>query len=223
MTHLTLLANKYKSDKGTQFGAAHSFTEIYDTYFNSISHLTLNVLEIGVLDGSSLNMWYDYFPNSYIYGVDINDKSLYENDRISCGILDQSNESHLIHFNENFNIEFDIIIDDGSHHMLDQQLTFGYLFPLLKSGGLYIIEDLHTSTCRPGTILYNRPIEIYADRSNTTLHYLKNKPLNSVYLDRDRNDYIQNNVATINIHDVANNNVTDVYNRTSITSVITKK
>src|SRR5882757_9979464 len=39
----------------------------------------------------------------------------------------------------------DIIIDDGSHvneHMID---TFKILFPLLKDGGVYVVEDTQTS------------------------------------------------------------------------------
>ena len=40
-------------------------------------------------------------------------------------------------------ISFDIIIDDGSHYSPHQQKTLGYLFPKLKAGGLFIIEDLH--------------------------------------------------------------------------------
>ena len=41
--------------------------------------------------------------------------------------------------------DFDIIIDDGSHKMNHQQISFDVLFPHLKSGGIYVIEDLHTS------------------------------------------------------------------------------
>jgi len=38
---------------------------------------------------------------------------------------------------------FDIIIEDASHASHHQQIALGVLFPHLRSGGLYIIEDLH--------------------------------------------------------------------------------
>ena len=40
---------------------------------------------------------------------------------------------------------FDLIVDDGSHKNRDQLLTMAYLIPLVKPGGVYIIEDIHTS------------------------------------------------------------------------------
>jgi hypothetical protein len=125
---LTILANKYGSDKGTVYGDKHNFTEIYEKYFKPFKNKTINILEIGVNDGSSLNMWYEYFPNAKIYGLDIDNKSIYSNDRVECGIIDQSKKEHLEEYVKNTDLSFDIIIDDGSHHMSDQQLTFGFLF-----------------------------------------------------------------------------------------------
>ena len=39
----------------------------------------------------------------------------------------------------------DIVLDDGSHIGRHQQASFECLFPLLAEGGLYVIEDLHSS------------------------------------------------------------------------------
>ena len=222
MKELTILANKYKSDKGTEQGSSHGFTEIYDYYFIKLKDSCINLLEIGIQDGSSLKMWYEYFPKATIYGLDINNKKDLENDRISCAVIDQSNRQQLEEFSTDKDIKFDIIIDDGSHHMLDQQLTFGFLFPLLKSDGIYIIEDLHTSLCDNNTMVYERPIEIYSDKSNTTLHYLTNKPFRSVYLTEQQNEYIQKNIMDVLISDRENPLVPADYKHRSITSIITK-
>ena len=224
MKPLTLLANKYGSDKGTVIGHRHGFTEIYDTYLNNHKDKIFNMIEIGVNDGSSLKMWYEYFPYAKIYGLDIDDKKQYNNDRVICDIVDQSNTNSLKNFtNHIFEHQFDLIIDDGSHHMLDQQITLGYFFPLLKSSGIYIIEDLHTSLCENGIDLYGRRVEIYPDRSNTTLFFLKNKPYNSVYLNKEQNNYIQNNIKDILIFETENSNVSNDYKNKSITSIILKK
>ena len=222
MKELTVLANKYGSDKGTIQGSCHGFSDIYDDYLYNQRNNIGEVLEIGINDGSSLKMWYDYFPNATIYGLDIDDKSQYDNERVGCGILDQSNEEHLRQFSETINLQFDFIIDDGSHHMRDQQITFAYLFKLLRPGGIYVIEDLHTSLCDNGTNIYGRPIEIYTNNSNTTLKFLQTKPYNSVYLSTEQNGYIQSTISNVVVHERPNEKVPMDYKQTSITSLIWK-
>ena len=37
---------------------------------------------------------------------------------------------------------FDLIIDDGSHRFLDQQATLHVLWPRVRPGGFYIVEDV---------------------------------------------------------------------------------
>ena len=46
------------------------------------------------------------------------------------------------HIDKIKNIEFDFILDDGSHIMQNQYNTFINYFKFLKNGGLYIIEDI---------------------------------------------------------------------------------
>jgi len=223
MKILTHIANKYLSDKGTTTGHRHGFTEIYDSYFSFYRNKNINLLEIGINDGASLNTWYEYFPYAKIYGLDIDNKSKFNNDKIYCYQLDQSKEKDLNKFVTQYkNIYFDIVIDDGSHHVEDQQLTLGYLFPVVQYGGLYIIEDLHTSLCDIGTKLYNRIIDIKTDRSNTTLNFLKNKPYNSIYLNYEQNLFLQNHIKNIEIYEYDNLSTGQQYKNKSITSIIRK-
>jgi autotransporter strand-loop-strand O-heptosyltransferase len=219
MSELTILANKYGSDKGTVHGDKHNFTETYEKYFKSFKDKKINILEIGVNDGSSLKMWYDYFPNATIYGIDIDDKSQFNNERINCVVVDQSKKENLEKFSKNIDLTFDIIIDDGSHHISDQQLTFGFLFPLLKDNGIFIIEDLHTSLCEPNKMLYGRPMENNEDKTNTTLYYLQNNPHDSQYLTQDQNNYIKENIKSVKIYEHENGHEW----KKSITSIIMKK
>lgn len=219
MKELTLLANKYKSDKGTEHGAKHSFSEFYDDHLNHLRENKLNLLEIGVDNGFSLKMWEEYFKNSNILGLDVDDKSYLNTDRIFCKKLDQSNQQDLDNFVLNCSTKFDIIIDDGSHHMLDQQITFGSLFPLLNSGGIFIIEDLHTSLLNNGLYMYGKPIEISYTRDNTTLYFLQNIIKGSKYLTKEKNDYLYNNIKDIKIHQIPNNHS---FGTVSITSIVFK-
>ena len=149
---LTLLATKYRSDKGVTHFPFHGYTLYYSKLFEAFRNKEINMLEIGLarrgqrgsanMSCPSLNMWVDYFPKANIFGLDIDDFTSVKLDRarIYCG--DQGNPADLLKPVEACS-EFDIIIDDGSHASYHQQITLKTLFPYLKKGGLYIIEDLH--------------------------------------------------------------------------------
>lgn len=141
------LATQYKTDKSSQH---HSYTKIYDFYFRNIRLKPLKFLEIGIFCGSSVMMWENYLENSELHFIDITYENLVYNPiRSHLHLVDQSNASSLMRFIEEVGGNFDVILDDGGHTM-DQQITsFKTLFPFVKSGGVYIIEDLHTSYWGP--------------------------------------------------------------------------
>lgn len=124
------------------------FLPIYDFHFEKFhnpSYKQLNLLEIGISNGGSLYTWQEYFPNANITGIDINRKcKQFEGENINIFIGDQSDVAFLNSINEKTG-PYDIIVDDGGHMMSQQITSFKTLFPLLKDGGFYVIEDLHTS------------------------------------------------------------------------------
>ena len=94
---LDSLAVKYRTDKSSN---RHGYAEIYDSFFSSIQNDHLKILEIGVHKQRSLKMWNEYFKNSLIIGVDINNLSLdvqgYSNiENVNIEQADQSNKYHL--------------------------------------------------------------------------------------------------------------------------------
>ena len=106
----------------------------------------LRVLEIGVWRGGSLGMWREYFgPDAVLYGVDIDPQSAaYDGQDGNVRIGSQADCGFMRSVvNEMGGI--DIVIDDGSHESEDVVSTLKCLWPLLSDGGLYFIEDLHTS------------------------------------------------------------------------------
>jgi hypothetical protein len=139
--NLDELAIKYQTDKSSK---GHYYTRWYEKYFKEISNKELKILEIGVLNGSSIKMWEEYFQNSKIYGLDINDLKSYNTDRINILQGDQSDKSFLEQLSKQHG-PFDIVIDDGSHRSSDMRASFNALFPLVKNDGYYIIEDLCTN------------------------------------------------------------------------------
>lgn len=126
-----------KSSKG------HNYCQYYDMFFSNMREWPNNLLEIGIDKGDSIKMWQEYFPITAIHGIDIRGDYEYLYDgRTLTHIVDQSNKGELILFAEQYPNYFNIVIDDGSHQSADMVLTFETLFPYLRSGGYYIIEDL---------------------------------------------------------------------------------
>ena len=127
---------------------AHYF-EVYDRHFARFRGTPVQLLEIGVDQGGSLQMWKHYFgPLASITGVDINPacKAL-EEEQIQILIGDQADPKFLASLAAAMP-RIDILIDDGGHTMRQQVLTFEILFPCVQPDGLYVCEDLHTSYWR---------------------------------------------------------------------------
>lgn len=128
---------------------SHDYAAAYSHYFRNIRDCPIKLLEIGVLFGGSLLMWENYFKNAEIHGVDVTlDYVKYDLKRAICHIADQSKPEDLLRVVNDCGGSFDIIVDDGGHLMDQQIISFVTLFPYLNSGGIYIVEDLHTSYWR---------------------------------------------------------------------------
>jgi hypothetical protein len=141
------LGVKYGTDKSDVIHSYNgiSYLDIYDKHFFNIRNEVEVVVEIGVLNGKSLLMWQEYFPNAIIYGIDIDPRCKeYENDRIKILIGDQNDKKFLNYVKDTIG-EYDILIDDGSHINTHQILTFNVLYDSLSRGGYYVIEDLRMS------------------------------------------------------------------------------
>lgn len=136
--NLLEIFNKHGTDKG----AHHQYAEFYERYLLPIKNEPLKLLEIGIHNGSSLYAWYEYLPNAEIIGLDIDDKSHLNNDRIKTFKGHQGLRGWLKRFTDKFGKNFDFIIDDGSHFNKDMLVSLGYLYNHLKNGGVYFVEDL---------------------------------------------------------------------------------
>jgi hypothetical protein len=139
---LDALGIQYGTDKSSLH---HGYLDIYEKLFKLSRNEPIKLLEIGVLDGGSLKTWEAYFPHATIVGADINPAvRQYQTKRIEIAILDQSNLQNLVDIGIRSG-PFDIIIEDGSHLWEHQTTTLKTLFPFLKPGGLYVVEDLQTN------------------------------------------------------------------------------
>lgn len=149
--NLNDLANKYKTDKGTLSSydksfVGHGYSKHYEFMTKDIRFNKNVLLELGVYSGNSLKMWSEWFPNSAIYGYDINEPIFKDHPRIKDFRIDATSKQAI---DMTRKISPNIIIDDASHRMDSHIVTFENLWPFLEGGGLYIIEDLHTCYIKP--------------------------------------------------------------------------
>ncbi len=122
------------------------YFEIYDRHFSRFRGRPVKLLEFGVSQGGSVQMWQDYFGDQVeIFGVDINAAcKQFEGPGIRILIGDQEDRNFLRSVATEVP-DIDILIDDGGHTMRQQKHTFEELFGKVKANGVYLIEDLHTS------------------------------------------------------------------------------
>lgn len=120
----------------------------YDRLFDVYRDKPVLLLEIGIQNGGSLEIWSKYFSKaSALIGCDINPdcaRLSYDDPRIGV-IVGDANASEVRERVFQRSPQFDIIIDDGSHHSSDIIKSFALYFPRVVEGGIFIAEDLHCS------------------------------------------------------------------------------
>lgn len=216
---LTEIAEWYHTDK--HYGHGY-FKLVYTDLFEPIKNEVKQFIEIGVDSGQSILLWRDYFKEAKVFGLEkyignseraLEDKDL---NRIQLIEFDQGDEKQLDDLSKNM-ANVDVILDDGSHKMRDQQISFAKLFKSLKSGGIYIIEDLHTSL---EVVMPEKKVFGWGDPKQTiTLDMLKKYQetgiIESDFITSEEMEYLNNNIKSV-----------EVYRSRpdwSITSVIVKK
>lgn len=144
---LEALAGRFGTDK---WGLFHWYTPHYEKHFRAFVDQPVRLLEIGIggysdpaSGGESLRMWQQYFRRGSIYGLDIYDKSL-DVPRVHTIQGDQGDHAFMDQLGKDIG-PLDLVIDDGSH-LQDHVLTsFRAVFPHLRNGGIYVVEDLEPS------------------------------------------------------------------------------
>lgn len=124
----------------------HRYTAFYERIFSRLSEVQ-NVLEFGVLHGDSIRWLRQRFPAATIVGADILPvhPGWPRDDRIIYRQVDQADRKAISGMLEELGTTFDLIIEDGSHIPEHQASCLILGFPRLRSGGVYMLEDIHTS------------------------------------------------------------------------------
>lgn len=103
------------------------------------------MMEVGIADGSSLLAWREIFPNALTcVGMDIHPGAkLYAHGMIKPGV-----EFHHGDMCCKEDCEraaggrlFDLIVEDATHFLPDTLMCLLYLWPFVRPGGLYVVEE----------------------------------------------------------------------------------
>jgi demethylmacrocin O-methyltransferase len=131
--------NGFETDKNS----THHYFTIYDPLFKPFQHKLINLFEVGTNTGGSTILWDKYFthPKTKIRSIDIIDvpesRREYSN-RVRLDIID-INDLYPEYFSD---FPVDIAIDDGSHTIDDQTAFVKLMYPLVRPGGMLIVEDV---------------------------------------------------------------------------------
>lgn len=126
-----------------------SYFHVYETLLSRYVGRAFTFVEIGVLNGGSLAMWRRFFgPQVRIVGIDMNPAALrWREAGFEILIGDQANPAFWAQLKAELGA-IDVLLDDGGHTNLQQITTVAHALPLVRDGGLVIVEDTHCSYFR---------------------------------------------------------------------------
>ena len=201
METLRQISDRQECDKSDNMHTFYgeSYPHVYERYFSTIRDKKINLLELGVWQGKSLRMWREYFPNAKIVGVDINPSALCHM-TLECDvrIISQDDSEELSQLSTGYG-GWDVVIDDASHLNHLTKKSFDILWKFVKSGGLYIIEDLKASYMNLSDLPDNwNGVNLHPekqDRNNDR------EILNKLFLEKIRQiDYAKGDVRSIHFY-----------------------
>jgi len=140
------LIDNSRSDKNT----LHSYLPLYQTLLENKKETAINVLEVGIYNGGSIQLWNDFFSHATVYGLDImNINNVWDNikNKEKIVLYTSTDAYNVDFFTSNFldkNIKCDFMLDDGPH-TLESMIQFIKLYSqIMTDDGILIIEDVQS-------------------------------------------------------------------------------
>jgi len=165
----------------------HSYHTMYGRFLLPYYDRTpdMKMLEIGLgcdmnyEPGASVALWKKLFPKANLWEAEYNATCVEVSTRqgkldgFNVLVGDQGNNATLDGWIETSGGDFDVIIDDGGHHNCQIMASFVKLWPTIKPGGLYFIEDLsvgkwrgyqrHTTSVCPKSFVFSTKLKEWVD------------------------------------------------------------
>jgi predicted O-methyltransferase YrrM len=131
----------------------HPYTAVYSMLFSSMKNKAIRFAEIGVAGGASARLWDAYFTHTdtriEMFDRDadfLKNADEITTDRVRCSLMDVQKEGDIARALQEQGGDYDVIIDDSTHGLEDQIRIVKEAFPLLKSGGILVVEDIFRAT-----------------------------------------------------------------------------
>ncbi|MCW2498307.1 class I SAM-dependent methyltransferase [Jatrophihabitans sp.] len=140
------IRNLFYQHSGNLIHKWDHYLDIYSEYLSKYRGRKVTMLEIGISHGGSIQLWKKYFgKDCEIFAIDINPECIkFAEDNVKVFIGSQADTAFLTNVTKQIP-DLDFVLDDGGHFMDQQDVSFEILFPKVKQGGIYIVEDTHTS------------------------------------------------------------------------------
>ena len=126
---------------GSDKQSNHNYGDAYESLFNGmVDRAAVKlVMEVGVADGSCLLAWRDIFPNATVVGMDIHHSDRAHGARVEFHLGDQRVREDCERAAAGR--QFDLIVEDATHKIANTLLTLYWLWPFVRPGGLYVVEE----------------------------------------------------------------------------------
>ena len=136
--------------QGTDKTTTHRYQYMYAKYLLPVRHREMKLLEIGLgCDtewgaGHSVDLWHELLPRMTYHSIELDGGcALKFVPRLGARqFIGSQDDPHFLGRVVNSTGPLDVVIDDGSHYSEHQRATFSLLWPFVKPGGIYVIEDL---------------------------------------------------------------------------------
>ena len=207
---LSDLFENFNSDKGDKFLNqyqkpikreknlidGHQYNLFYEKFLNKKKESIIDILELGTFKGNATASFFYFFPNAVIDTGDLYpDLFRYKSNRINNFKIDTSSKKELHEKLISKKKKYELIIEDAGHYFKDQIISLFMLFPKLKKGGIFIIEELDFPDTRDDmNILREKPT-----LKNILNLVNERKDFISKYVDQSEKKYFLENFKSINI------------------------
>ena len=120
-----------------------AITQMLEIGLGTTAPEIVSTMGAGASPGASIRAFRDFLPSAMVYGADIDDRILFEEDRIKTYHVDQTDLATLDRLSQNIPGELDLIIDDGLHSPNANLAVLLFSLKKLKVGGWLSVEDIH--------------------------------------------------------------------------------
>lgn len=190
------VAKKFGSDK-----TDHGYIPYYSKH---LPNYCRTLMEIGVAEAKSALMWDELYGSEKLelHLVDLFSDQLHVSQRYCWNRGWQTHKGNQSDIDFLYTIKemFDVIVEDGSHNSYDQIISFKHFFVNnLKSGGLWVTEDLHC--CNDEFYRQSENVEFEDTLLSVFKKYADRESLLSRFFHHSENDFFKANIKELKIYD----------------------